>query len=348
MRKLIFKTLIFTVPFLVLYIITFLFYSVKESPDLLRLGYIPNISKDYRQVFNFNKAEKFELLSKSSNRKFKILTIGDSFSEQEGIGYKNILADDFSVLHVDRFISDNQIQTLINLINGDFFVNYKIDYVILQNVERHIIDNTEKIDFTSKITINEIDALICNYQPKLEINKYELFSKTTLKFPLSFARFFYRKNYLSNGFVYNVETNNKSLFSNNSDKLLFLYQDLLRTKKNNLLKNAQRLNDILNDISARLDQKNIKLIVLPSPDKYDMYYDCIANKQNLIKPLFFENFKTLSKDYIYIDSKEILSKKLSTQKDIYFFDDTHWSPIASKLIANEIKNEIKYRSTNTQ
>lgn len=341
MRKLIFKTLIFIVPFLVLYIITFFLYSVKENPDLLRLGYIPNIYKDYRQVFNFNKPEKFELLSKSSKRKFKILTIGDSFSEQKGIGYNNMLADDFSVLHVDRFISDNQIQTLINLINGNFFVKYKIDYVILQNVERHIIDNTERIDCKGKIMVNEVDSLIHNHKPKQEIYKYELFSKTTLKFPLSSAGFFYRKNYLSNGFVYNVETNNKSLFSNNSDKLLFLYQDLLRVRKNNLLENAQRLNDILNDISARLNQKNIKLIVLPSPDKYDMYYDCIVEKQNLIKPVFFENFKTLKKDYIYIDSKEILSKKLSTQKDIYFFDDSHWSPVGSKLIANAIKKEIK-------
>jgi hypothetical protein len=31
---------------------------------------------------------------------------------------------------------------------------------------------------------------------------------------------------------------------------------------------------------------------------------------------------------------------MKQKKDIYFFDDTHWSPYASKLIANEIENII--------
>lgn len=341
MRKLVFKTLMFIVPFLALYCITYLFYSTKESPDLLRLGYIPNIFEDYRKAFDFNKTEKFELLSKSSHRNFKVLTVGDSFSEQYGIGYKNILADDFSVLHVDRFISENQIQTLINLINGDFFYKYKIDYVILQNVERYIIDNTENIDFTSQMNCNQIDTLVYNHKPKQEDYKYEFFSSATLKFPLSSADFFLRKNYLSNKFVYNVQLNTKSLFSNHSDKLFFYYQDLVKIKKNNLPENSKKLNDILNIISGKLKQKNIKLIVLPSPDKYDMYYDYIVDKKNLTKPVFFENFEKLSKNYIYIDSKEILSQKLKSQKDLYFFDDTHWSPIGSKLIVNEIKEIIK-------
>ncbi|TPG37516.1 alginate O-acetyltransferase AlgX-related protein [Flavobacterium pectinovorum] len=341
MRKFIFKTLLFTVPFLTLYIITSLFYSTKETPDLLRIGYIPNVSSDYRKVFDFNKPKKFELLSKSSNRKFKILTIGDSFSEQGGIGYKNILANDFSVLHVNRFISDNQIQTLIDLTNGDFFEKYKIDYIVLQNVERYIIDNSQNIDFNDKMTTHELDSLVSDFQPKEEVFKYDFFSAATLKFPISSAKFFLKKNYLSNKEVYNVQLNTTSLFSNNSDKLLFFYQDLDKTKKNNLVENSNNLNQVLNTISTKLKQKNIKLIVLPSPDKYDMYYDYIVDKKNFTKPVFFENFRKLKKDYIYIDSKEILSEQLNIQKDIYFFDDTHWSPISAKIIAYEIKKVIK-------
>ncbi|RKR05364.1 acetyltransferase AlgX (SGNH hydrolase-like protein) [Flavobacterium sp. 90] len=341
MRKFIFKTLLFTVPFLALYLITSLFYSTKETPDLLRLGYIPDIYQDYREAFDFSKPKKYELLSKSKHRKFEILTIGDSFSEQGAIGYKNELANDFTVLHVNRFISDNQIQTLMNLVNGDFFETYKINYVVLQNVERYIIDNSENIDSNGKLTIKDVDTLVTNAKPKKEVFKYDFFSSATLKFPLSSTLFFIKENYLSNKQVYNVQLNTKSLFSNNSDKLLFFYQDFTQTNKNNLVENSEKLNAILNAISGKLKQKNIKLIVLPSPDKYDMYYDYIVDKKSFTKPLFFENFKKLKKDYIYIDSKEILSEKLKTQKDIYFYDDTHWSPIASKLIANEIKNSIK-------
>lgn len=103
-----------------MYFISIILYSDTESPDLLRIGYIPNIYNGYRTKFQLSINEKFDKLSNTKKNKYKILTIGDSFSEQAGFGYKNILANDFSVLHVDRFISNNQIQTLINLANGDF------------------------------------------------------------------------------------------------------------------------------------------------------------------------------------------------------------------------------------
>jgi hypothetical protein len=82
--------------------------------------------------------------------------------------------------------------------------------------------------------------------------------------------------------------------------------------------------------------KGVKLIVLPSPDKFDLYYDYIINKDEYPKPLFFEQIKIINKDYIYLNSKEILSEAINNKKDIYFYDDTHWSPWASQIIANEI------------
>lgn len=339
MKKLILKTLLFTIPFLVLYSITYLFYVKEESPDLLRMGYIPDVDMSSTAISSLKKNEKFELLSKSTKRDFKFLNIGDSFSDRGAIGYNSLLANNFTVLQVDRFIADNQIQTLINMVNGDFFTNYKIDYVILQNVERHLIDNIEKVDLNGKITVHQIDSLIHNHHFN-EDNHYDFFSKTTIKFPLNCMKFFYEKNYLSNGLVYNVETNDNTLFDNGSNKLLFFYKDLYRVEKNNVFQNAENLNKILNYISKKLLEKNIHLILLPAPDKYDMYYEYIANKENFIRPIFFSNFKKLEKQYIYIDSKEILSKKIKAQKEIYFFGDTHWSPAGAQIIADEITKVV--------
>lgn len=345
MKQFILKTSFFIIPFAVLYTISLLLYSTTEGPDLLRLGGIPNIHKDYHRAFSFDIKEKFDKLSRHTKTRYKILSIGDSFSEQAGYGYKNILADDFSVLHVDRFISNNQIQTLINLTNGDFFNTYDIEYVILQHVERHIIDNTENIKLNDKITLHEIDSLIkLQAEAKAgteEKYTHQFFSKTTLEFPLSnLPKFFFQENYLSNEQVYNVDINSNSLFSNHSKKLLFYFYDLHSIDKNNNKKNIGSLNTILNTISLKLRQKNIKLIFLPSPDKYDFYYEYIADNKNLAKPLFFNLFKDVKKDYIYIDSKEILSSKVKNKQDIYFYDDTHWSPVASEIIAAKIKEEI--------
>ena len=345
MIKFINKTLLFVVPFFVLYFFTLFFYKTPKTGDLLRLGYIPCINRDYRQHFKFTEEEKFtKLSSKPKEKNYKIMTIGDSFSEQEGWGYKRYLANDFTVLHVDRFFTEKEepIQALINMSNSDFFNHYKVQYVILQNVERHFIDRVKKIDINGKTDVSKIDSMIVNHKNSLTNNEYKFFSRLTLEFPFyHFPRYFVDKNYLSNNKVYNFETNTKSLFSNNTNKLLFYYEDLSSTEQNNKLENAINLNNILNQLSRKLKEKNIKLIVLPSPDKYDLYYDCIVDKKTLTKPIFFDNFKKLNKAYIYIDSKEILSKKLNNQKDIYYFDDTHWSPIASELIAKKIKEEIK-------
>ena len=351
MRKFIYKTSFFFAPFILLYFISIILYSDTESPDLLRIGYIPNIYNGYRTKFQLSINEKFDKLSNTKKNKYKILTIGDSFSEQAGFGYKNILANDFSVLHVDRFISNNQIQTLINLANGDFFDTYNVEYVILQNVERNIINNTKNIRINDKIMLCEIDSLIFNHKIKEVDYSYNFFSKATVKFPLyHIPKFFFQKNYLSNETVYNIELNTHSLFSNNSNKLLFYHKELKSTDKNNVKENIESLNILLNTIDQKLRQRNIKLIVLPTPDKYDLYYDYITEKKDLTKPIFFNLLKAKTKDYIYIDAKEILASKIKYEQDIYFYDDTHWSPVASKIIADNIKSEIveSNNSTNAQ
>jgi hypothetical protein len=333
------------VPFAILYIVTSQYYSDKEIPDLIRLGYIPDIYKDYRKAFPLEVQANFEYLSKTKRKSYKLMTIGDSFSEQNKNGYKNYLSHNFDVLHIDRFISGNPVQTLINLINGDFFDNFKVEYVILQNVERHIIDNVDSISIGSKFMLPEIDSLIKTHNPhNPDVDddfSYVFFSRLTLEFPLYYLpNYFIKKNYLSNRAVHNYEIYSKSLFSNNSNKLLFYQGDLLSVKKNNLVENIQKLNSILNQISRNLEKRNIKLIVLPAPDKYDLYYDYIINKNTLPKPLFYSKMKLFDKHYIYIDCKEVLSKYLNNIKDIYYYDDTHWSPIGAKIIADKIKDEI--------
>jgi hypothetical protein len=342
MRKFIFKTCFFVIPFVFLYVITSLFYSSSESPDLIRLGCFPNVFKEYRSVFHdeFKRKIYFNEFSKRKNKKEKILTIGDSFSEQGNYGYKNYLAEKYGVLHIDRFISGNQIQTLYELLNGDFFEKQNIEYVVLENVERSFVSNAKKIDSSKIMMTSQLDNLVRNHKPSKGDNADPFFSKKTIQFPFSMLRYYFSQNYLSNRYVYNVVLNRNNLFSNNESNLLFVYKDLSCLEENNDLVGVQKLNNVLNDLSNKLSDKKIKLIVLPAPDKYDLYYDYIADKTKFPRPLFFNHLSALKKDYVYIDSKKILSAQLESKKDIYFYDDTHWSPVASKIITDEIKKTI--------
>ncbi len=342
MKKFIFKVLLFTTPFLFLFTITKLLYSETEEPDLLRLGYIPNIYINYRDVFTQSESENFSKLSQAKMKKYKIMNIGDSFSEKGGKGYKNFIAKKYSVLHIDRFISKNQIQTLIDMCNGDFFDHYTIEYIVLQSVVRQLIDDIENVDMNGKITISDLDSIIVAHKTEKKSYKYDFFSRQTIEFPLYYIpKFFFLNDYLSNGQVYNYDLNTNKLFSIYSDRLLFYHKDITSVSKNNDDNNCERLNTVLNTISKKLKDKNIKLIFLPSADKYDLYYNFIIDRKELPKPLFFDKFKKLKKEYIYIDSKAILSNYLNKQKDLYYYDDTHWSPIASNIIANNIINQIE-------
>jgi len=78
------------------------------------------------------------------------------------------------------------------------------------------------------------------------------------------------------------------------------------------------------------------LIVLISPDKYDLYYPYIENKSAYLKPTFFSTYENAEKKYKNVDTYRVFSEKMSVEKDIYYYDDTHWSPVGGKIVVDEI------------
>ena len=313
---------------------------------MLRTGYLLDIYPHYRDIFKreFENKIHFTKVSEKVNRKkYKILVIGDSFSDQGSFGYVNYLAKDTnnSILSYDRFLSkNNSVQGLYDLLNGDFFDNYKFDFVILQSVERAFVTRAININKAESTSVDNIDALIEKNRKERKENEggYKFPSSSLLKFPYYSIQYCLHsnQNYLFNN-VYKAKIDS-CLFSTNNSELLFFSEDLLAVSVNNNNEKVKDLNKLLNDLNGMLNNRGIKLIVLTGPDKYDLYYKHIVNKERYPKPIFFEIFNNLDKKYIYINSKQILSKAISQKKDIYFYDDTHWSPLGSQLIADEIKD----------
>lgn len=351
MKKLLFKTAFFVVPFFLLFLLTYQFYNVDKG-DLLRLGYVANTSNyNSKEVFKneYNRKVKYYIFSNLDLKKqnnFSVFTIGDSFSEQGMIGYQNYLADNsqIKVLHLDRFLHENPLETVNGFLNGDVLNSIKVDYIILQSVERSIVERG--INFNNK-TIIQKDSLVSavkKHQDKAlkvekEKSKDKFFCRETIKFPLYYVNFKFDDNAYSSE-VYSIETN-RNLFSTSNKNLLVLDQDLKELDVNNNKNNIEKLNDNLNFIAIKLKERGIKLIVLPSPDKLDFYYDQLVNKEKYNKPIFFDYFRNLNKNYIYIDAKKIILEKTRNTRDVYFYDDTHWSPVASQIIAKELEQIIQ-------
>ena len=240
MKKFIIKTGFFVAPFLIFYFINTIFYKKNEG-DLARLGYIYNnpspssdITAQYKPL-----EEKYIRISEADlnqNIKVDILTIGDSFSEQGIMGYQNILANKgVSVGHVDRFLSEeNPIQVLIELINSDFFDRIKTECIVLQVVERSVVQRTSKLSFAQSKNIDSIKKQIQEHKEKLKTTnsevssqKLEFFSDTTVKIPLFNFQYLFLNRPLHSD-VYRFKSNTNLLFSNNPEDLLF-YKDDIKT-----------------------------------------------------------------------------------------------------------------------
>lgn len=345
MKRFILKTLWFVLPYTSLFLLMIKFYSIDKG-DLLRIGYIIDLFPSYRQHFKdeFETPIRYTAISeKSDQKKFEILAIGDSFSEQSSFGYKNLLAQNTDLLYIDRFLSiaDNPIQTLYALINGDFFDEYKVNYVILQSAERAFTVRVNDIDKNRIINIHDIFDQIENHNGSPKLPRYNFFSNQVFMFLYNSFQYFTKADYCFESLVCKTQMNRSDLFSINTNSLLFYIGDLHDLNANNDLQKVKQLNRFLNKLSELLQKKQIKLIVLPAPDKYSIYYKYIVSKDKYEKPLFFQHLEKEIKDYIYIESDKILKNAIENDNDIYFFDDSHWSPKAAKIVSSEILKEIQ-------
>jgi hypothetical protein len=348
MKRFIVKGILFLLPIIGLYAFLKVFYTTDKG-DILRVGYIADSHKNYRDIFKneFDRKVYFTLLSDldlDKPHEFTVMTIGDSFSEQKQFGYKNYLAEKegISLLHYDSFLHDNPIQTLSDMLNGDLLDKVNVKYIILQSVERHFAARIKDFDDDSKLTIDSVKNAIGKYIPPTETpDEAKFFSDLILKFPLYNIKYKFDDNAYDSD-IYKVKTNSQ-LFSVPEHDMLFFFEDLINFPAHDNPELIEKLNNQLNILDKKLKARNITLIVLPCPDKSDFYYNEITNKEAYYKPAFFEQMDKKPKQYIYIDAKKVLQTKMNGRKDAYFYDDTHWSPWSAKIIADTLSGHIKPR-----
>lgn len=88
------------------------------------------------------------------------------------------------------------------------------------------------------------------------------------------------------------------------------------------------------------ERKGICFVYLVASDKYDLYKDFTINDTYKVNGQL-DNYKKYNNDIRFLNSKAILYPHIKRgEKDIYKCNDSHWSPIASHYIANEIKRCI--------
>ncbi|MGB5982418.1 MAG: hypothetical protein WBG46_09750 [Nonlabens sp.] len=345
MKKFLQQIIALSIPLIVLIIVTYLFYS-KNDGDLLRLGHLPNLYPEYSRKFI---KEKPEILYKTvdqdlSEVDFEVVTIGDSFAQQNNTsgGFKNYIARSTDVLHIYRNLYKNQINGLHALINSDFFQKHKTKTVVLEIVQRDAINLTKKVDRDSLIKLAKIKAQISDRKNRINekrgnSNDINILSDVP-NFTYNSCKFIFTDcNELSEK-VSRFKLKN-SPFSIDSGDLLVYSKDL-----NNLdikPEDINLLNQELSVLSSKLKKLNVELLVFFAPDKYSFYYSSLEESEQLEKSNFFEQFDSIdNKNYKYFNALQYL-QKFNSLKDIYRYDDTHWSPTGDSLIALKVMDILK-------
>lgn len=299
--------------------------------DLARMSYQVNMI-DIRKL-SYDLPKSFIYKKAYNNQKIDVITVGDSFSHGGGRGlnpyYQDYIASKYNVnvLNIEPLKYDQFIETIIGLHNSGYLKEQKVKYIIVQSVERFAITRfAKKIDFNNwKLETPSITnkAFSVRHQKVLWINT------GNYKFP--YYDVMYQLKEHAKEAVYKFKLS-KELFSNHKEMLVF--HDDINSIPFITKEKVRQINTNFNKLAKLLRSDNIQLIFMPTTDKYDLYYEYIVDNKHPKNP-FYDYIRPLSKDYIFIDEKEILRPMLERgKKDIYFVDDTHWSCNASAAIVN--------------
>ena len=357
-KKITFLWSLFISIFLIFNFLVFFNYTSKVYPDtadttigdLARMSYMVDIIQERENITDLEKLHLYQ--NQYNYENIDMVTIGDSFSNG-GAGGKNRYYQDYistiynkKVLNLNIQNYKNYLEIIAFFANSGYLEKIGVKYVLIESVQREALVRFARNDLNLAIkTDKNLENIFRNSMEIYNIEKLHNLKPSIIN-NLNLNAFIYNIKYYIKGYgklnssVY-IEKLNKDLFtSKSSSKLAFYHEDIkklsLETKEN-----IELLNHNFNNLADILESKGIKLIFMPAVDKYNLYRPYIVSN-NYKESIFFEYLSTLDKKYIFINTKEILSKNLeNSEKDIFYADDTHWSYKASiNIIESEAFNNI--------
>ena len=313
-----------------------LFYNLYIVPnmqgDLGRLGKMPTklfythpIDESMTDTL-FNDIATIEMLKDVC---MDVLVCGDSFSQQKENGYLNYMAKKGLVVFnyaPQDVVVGNPFQAAFNLMNLEYVDSATVKTVVIESVERSLVYRIKSLEFEN-ISYEERDNKDL-HQPQNEQSAF-IEAKNFLLFRLG----------IDNPVVH-LKLNQTKFYGLRGDDLYVYHEDvesiMSMTDSISLIikKNMERL-------FAEAESKHIELIILVCPDKYDLYQDFIVNNPYSAKTIN-EDFRAIvGKTNKVVIGKEILLPYINKEKDLYLWDDTHWSYKSARIIADTLVSIIQ-------
>lgn len=270
-------------------------------------------------------------------QKIDMLTLGDSFSNAATGGknpyYQDYLASyyDLNIVNLKRISKVNPIDFIMQLHSAGKLEELRPRFILIQGVQRMFIGRfARSFDFSQQTHPLAEDWI----QPTKTEDSHipSLLFVNTANYKLPYYSLSYHFNPRAKKDIVKMPLV-RSFFSNPAYEkdLLFTYEDIKGI--DNDFEKVQTINANFNLLATFLQPLGITLIVMPAVDKYTLYAHYIPNNP-FPQSTLFEALDSLEKNYVFINTKSILSDLLAKgTMDVFYADDTHWSYIASDAIA---------------
>ncbi len=303
---------------LLIALIYYLLVSENITGDIGKIGQII-FSKEYHSQEQF-RSVPMSLMDWCDTNNFKsnkIVFMGDSFTKNI---YPNCLA---SIIQKPsaKYFADNiesPEDTFVALCNANVEMP---KVVVLESVEREFVFRLCDVDFCSSIK-----PRASVYNPvKPAIEKQTDFST------------FYKNQLIKNQAILNVHLRDSLFTCPEKEKELYFYKDDIRIPKEEQIQTAISNLESLFQLAKK---KNICLFYVVAADKYDVYQEFAVDNRYPKKEIL-DRFIGFEANPYFVNTKHILLKNARLGvTDLYYADDTHWSPIGAKIVAEEIARRM--------
>ena len=310
--------------------------EVDTSGDLARLSYLYRLGICRRVG---DSSDEMGYLNKKYGEKaaFPVVTTGDSFMLFNGDGsrFNNLLED---ILGVNCYnMAANGVEDPFAFLQGDLKKEARV--LVWESAERNISADV--------FNLNKVDYYYTNSKKKLEYaedwESKGAFQKQLRVINLANVKF------LINNIAYCVS--GKPLLGDagivrlkDGKELLFYKNDLYSFKRRNFDEDLRQSVDFITYVDRELKKHGVTLVFLAVPDKYNAYYDQIADEEKINGDARFIDHLTgeLKKNGVLaVNLLGVFRKEIEKGNDLYHFDDTHWNTAGAGLAAGLVAEEIK-------
>lgn len=327
MKRFLIKFMLIGIPIIIIVIVPLVSYNT--SGDLGMLGLI-HFDESYRRDFDYQKADTSQTSYYYSARELlkqknaDILVIGDSFAHtrETACRFQDYLSKkcNINIATLYHNLDIEPLDILVTLLSKNSDQIPKL--VIVESVERAFVRRLLEIQFD---TVLDLD---CIYY-KSNRGSQDYIGKT--------QNFYKKKVGMDRSVVYNVKLNKDLFTCKGSESDLYFYpKDIYEICDYDVSKSIENL-ELLHNYAM---SKGIFLVCMVAADKYDVYQKFIVDNPYKPNDILSEGNRFDSLPY-FINTKYVLAEAAEIgMMDIYWADDTHWSPVGAKIVAEEIARKL--------